>query len=293
MKRMSGVMSEKDWNFRPLIHESPTDEQRWELKAATCYEYARESDSIRKLAAEYAALPDDLRCEAEEKFSLTPIHAHPCARHVSPSLVYMDTIPFWNCILWPEFFPETAWMEIARSVRKARVQRYREANAPKPLVRINKFDVKDGWRVPTRNGRSITGSVGTLVLEVDWAAGNNSDIVAALAPLIGKMRPRTIPEPRGDNSRDNVSAGFLTRLAVMRLLNRYPFSQAYDLAADRGFKIPSEPNNALKMRRQAKLDLHRFFHSADLAFAGKNLFIRADERPRSWEMPGKRRTRVR
>ena len=56
MKRNPDQLSESEWNFVPLIHRHPTPAERHELRAAIYYEYARESDSLRELARQYAAL---------------------------------------------------------------------------------------------------------------------------------------------------------------------------------------------------------------------------------------------
>lgn len=59
-------LHETELNFRALIQSKPsTTAEEHDLSAAIFYEYARESDSIRMLAAEYAALPINVRRDVE------------------------------------------------------------------------------------------------------------------------------------------------------------------------------------------------------------------------------------
>lgn len=70
MNRDIRKLAKTEWDFRPLIPKRPNPKQRQEMNAAIHYEYARESPSIRKLAADYAGLPEAVRRDVEEQFSL-------------------------------------------------------------------------------------------------------------------------------------------------------------------------------------------------------------------------------
>ena len=56
--RQADALSEAEWDFRELVRRNPTIQQQQELHAAIRYEYARESESIRKLGDEFADLPE-------------------------------------------------------------------------------------------------------------------------------------------------------------------------------------------------------------------------------------------
>ena len=291
MNGATGKLLEKDWVFRPLIHKRPTDEQRRELHAAIFYEYARESDSIRRLAAEYAALPKNLRSHLEEKACLRQPQRK-LTKPISQKLARMDFVPFKYCILWPEFFPETPWLDIPPNERTQRVQLCRklELQSRGSLLTINECEDLDRDKLPARGGRCYINTGEVLIVWLDWALGNNSDIVGVLADWVAKSRPKWIKEKRGDGSRANVDAAFLTRLAVMRLLHWYPHDKATDLADQHNFKIPPLHTNALRMRHNVRKDQRRLFQPEEVpAFLG-GVLIPAEELPRSWNtLPEQRR----
>ena len=111
MKSDMGELSEQEWDFRPLIHKRPRSEQRSELHAAIIHEYARESDSIRELAAEYAALPEAVRREVEEQADQFS-HSATIYGPISDKLARFGLVRFWNCVFWPDYFPYTPWLDI-------------------------------------------------------------------------------------------------------------------------------------------------------------------------------------
>ncbi len=281
-------LSENEWNFGPLVHPSPTPHQRAELSAATVYEYARESASIRKLATEYADLPEDAKNDAEDQFSLTPLRSGLSAKRGSPALIQLDVIPFWNCILWPDFFPGTPWLKIPQSNRALRCRRFLDEHN-ESILRVHRIDRLEDWEFITREARCIMGVVELIPLRIVWAGNNDSDLLASFATLLKKYRPKDFPEPRGDASRANVESGLLKRLAVMRLLNKYSHATAYDLAADHDYQIPAEPSNALKMRKQVRADLRRIFQSDNFDSIGKAPLIPPSELPLHWSTLRKRR----
>ena len=257
-----------EWDFRPLIHKNPTQQQREELRAAIYYEYGRESDSIRRLASAYAKLPGPKATAADL------LNAKPEA------LFHFTLIPFWNCIFWPQYFPSKPWLEIPPQQRTRRVQTYVKWKQV-TLLRINDWDDLAPDEIPKRGWRCFVGTGENLILWLNWASANNSDIVAAFAHWVRKSRPENHPEPRGDASRENVTAALLTRLAVMRLLHSYTHSEA--LALVRGkMKMPDEPSNALAMRKDVRRDLHRVFQSETFKMAHTCPLISSEERPRRW-----------
>jgi hypothetical protein len=201
-----------EWDFRSLIHEEPTVLQRQELHAAIRYEYARESDAIRKLGEGFAELSDD---QLEQSRTLM----FPKPRR----LRLFTAFPFWNCIFWPRFFPRVPWLEILQEERSERVKDYVAAHPPKPSLEINEVDNFADWELPLKRGRIRIGTGENLIVSIDWSAANNSEILASFRHWLRDSRPGEIPEPRGDASRQNVAAAHLTRLGVMRLLHNYPF----------------------------------------------------------------------
>ena len=199
-------MTTNDWNFQPLIHKNPSIAQRDELWAAIVYEYARESDSIRKLAQEYASLPADLR---NDKFSL---------HRKNPLIAYFMCVCPWEFVFWPEFFPQTPWLTIPRAERDKRIKSCLASRSPEFLLKINELDSIDPLELPTKGCRHYSYDFERLIVEVNWGSGSNNDIIAAFGKHIRENRPPGNPPPRGDASRQNVIAAFLTRLAQLRLL---------------------------------------------------------------------------
>jgi len=262
-------LSPTEWDFRSLIHNKPTVLQRQELHAAIRYEYARESDAICKLGEEFAELSDD---QVEQRGTLM---------FPKPGGLQLFTVcPFWNCIFWPKFFPRVAWLRIPQEERTRRVEDYVAAEPPRSL-KINEVDHFAEWELPPKTGRIRIGNVENLIVSIDWSMANDSEIVRAFGQWVRKSRPGDIPEPRGDASRQNVEAAYLTRLGVMRLLHYYPFWSAREHALDWELKIPPRQSNALRMRQEVRKDLRGMFGADLLKLAGKFL-IPPEELPRSW-----------
>ena len=266
-------LREGEWDFRPLIHKNPTQEQREELRAAIYYEYARESDSIRKLASAYAELSGP-KAVAADLHNAKP-----------EALSHFTLIPFWNCVFWPDFFPEKSWLEIPSEERTQRVQtfvKWKQAT----LLKINEWDDLAPYEIPKRGTRCFLGVGENLILWLNWANANNSDIVAAFATWVRASRPKEMPEPRDDASRENVTAALLTRLAVMRLLHYFPYftkSESEDVwrfAAGK-LKMP-EQSKALAKRREAGKDFRRLFQSETFEKLGFFPLIPKQEFPRRW-----------
>ena len=276
MKRNLDQLSESEWNFLPLIHRNPTPAQRHELRVAIYYEYARESDSLRELARQYAALKGPKTNGADL------LYAKPQA------LSDFTLIPFWNCILWPEFFPHTPWLEIPASERTKRIQSHVKKRPQEHLLRINESDQLAHYELPRRGGRCFLGTGENLILWLNWAEANNKEIVEVFAKWVRESRPKRYPEPRGDASRENVTAALLTRLAVMRLLHSRSHWDALALA-DGKVKMPMQQSNALKMRQQVPADLHRIFQSESFEKAGCLPLVPASEFPRRWATHSERK----
>jgi hypothetical protein len=265
----SEALSEAEWDFRELICDDPSAEQGHELDAAILYEYGRESESIREMAAEYTA-PANYGIEKEGtlKYPECGIPA------------FLTAVPFWNCILWRPYFPETPWLRIPGEERRRRVQVYL-TDAQKPWLRIIRKDDLAKWELRMRKGLTFVDRKEIVSVFIDWAAGNNSEIVSAFGDWVRKSRPEDIPEPRGDASRRNVKAAFLKRLAVMRLLHHYPFTRALILAERRELTMPQRQSNALRMRQDVATDLRTVF-AADLFAREQEFIMPLDELPRSW-----------
>lgn len=262
------ALRESEWNFRPLIHKNPTQAQREELRAAILYEYARESDSIRRLASAYGKLPGPQATAADL------LDANPEA------LSDFTLIPFWNCIFWPDYFPEKPWLEIPPQKRTQRVQTFVKWQQ-ETLLKINEWDELAPYETPKRGGRCIVGGGENLILWLNWASANNSEIVDAFASWVRASRPKNYPEPRGDASRENVTAALLTRLAVMRLLHHCPHLDALKLE-DSKMKMPMQQSKALRMRREAEKDFRRLFQSEVFENVQPPTLIPPHEFPRSW-----------
>jgi hypothetical protein len=240
-------LSPTEWDFRSLIHEKPTVLQRQELHAAIRYEYARESDAIRNLGEQFAELSDD---QLEQSGTLV---------FPKPARLRLFTaFPFWNCIFWPTCFPRVPWLKITQEQRTKRVKDYVAANSPRPSLQINEVD--NLAELPPKGGRiHIGGTVENLIMSIDWSAANNGELLESFGRWPRDSRPGEIPESRGDASRQNVAAAYLTRLGVMRLLHYYPFWPARELALDRDLKLPPRQSNALRMRKEVAKDLREMF----------------------------------
>jgi hypothetical protein len=282
MEQPEDGLNDAEWDFRPLVHKKLTIDQRQELSAAIRYEYARESQSLRKLAQEFAALSEH---DQEEIGGLT------FAKRGTLSL--FAVLPFWNCILWPKFFPNTPWLLIPPEERLRRVQSYVATSPPTPYLEINERDDLREWELPKEGGRTFVGTVENLIVRINWAVANNEEIISSFATWVRTSRPTRIPDPRGDASRHNVTAAFLTRLAVMRLLHRYPHWKALDLARDRELKMPRQQSNALRMRGQVRIDLRKIFQTEVFESTGNPPLVPPDEVPRCFSTLAERQKKSR
>ncbi len=303
MNKAREQISPTEWDFRALIHKNPTPEQRRELHAAIFYEYARESDSIRDLVREYVALPAAMRRDIEGGRDNLTGHCYPmCAGPVSKKLARMDLICCQSCILWPRYFPKTPWLQIPPRERAARLALSKMDQGPGFLLEINEhggepakaklttsefmeIDEADwikGFRIPPPGGRVHLGSVEHLLVSINWAGGNNKDLSAAFADWLRKSRPKEYPEPRGDASRWNVDAAYLTRLAVMRLLHSFTYTAAAALADRHQCPMPAEHNDALKVRQRVRADLRKLFLGEAFENQRVEALIPKSEFPRSY-----------
>ena len=266
----SETLSAAEWDFRSLTHKKLTVLQRYELQAAIRYEYARESEAIRKLGGAFADLSEDQLARSGTLTLPKPAH-----------LQLFTAFPFWNCVFWPKFFPRIPWLLIPQEQRTSRVNNYITAHQPQPYLEINERDDFAEWELPTKGGRVRIGTVENLIVSIDWSAANNDEILASFARWLRNSRPGDIPEPRGDASRQNVAVAYLTRLGVMRLLHHFRFWDARELALDRDLKMPPRQSNALRMRTQVARDLREMF-LADLFKRAGEFLIPPEELPRSW-----------
>jgi hypothetical protein len=305
-------LAHAEWDFRDLVHKNPTLEQRQELHAAIRYEYARESESIRRLADEFAALSEEDHLAAEharltyrKKYGFVlekechgvRARAAKLAADKRAKLVLFTALPFWNCIFWPKFFPNTPWLCIPPKERLRRIRSFVETLPPARLE-INELDDPTELELPKKGGRMFVDNTReNIILSIDWAEANNEQIISAFGKWIRNSRPPDIPEPRGDASRQNVTAAFLTRLAVMRLLHHYRFWDARgardpfwgapgapgarEIALDLHLKMPRRQSNALRMRKKVAADLRKIFLADLLKTKGEPL-IPSNERPLSW-----------
>ena len=247
MKGKLDDLPASEWDFRPLIHECPSPLERIELQAAICYEYARESSSIRKLAEEYAGLPRDVKHDVEHNGSLFAHSESMFSGPVSEKLADFEIIPYWNCVLWPKFFPHTPWLDIPPYKRIKRAMAY-VSSYGREALRVNQWNLipypirHPVPEMPLNPGaRFISSTVESLLISVDWTAGTNDDIINTFEDWVRKSRPEKFPSPRSDRSRKNVTVALLTRLGVMRLLNKY----SYENATKEADKVFNNSRNAL------------------------------------------------
>ena len=269
--KLDAPLHPTEFDFRPLLHKHPSDAERAELRAAIYYEYARESDSIRKLAEEYEALPVEVRNYEPELFQKNPLSSY-----------FKTFTRFWNCIFWPDYFPHTAWLDIPPPERTNRIQSYLEEHPAGFLLQINKRDELKEWEFPKRGRRIYSGGDEILIVEVNWAGGGNDDIINAFAEWVRSSRPKQYPPPRNDASRENVTAALLTRLAVMRLLHRFKHGEALNIAKDVGVRMPNQQSSALIMRQKVRNDIRRIFKCEDFRLATGTPLIPEAELPRAW-----------
>lgn len=288
-KARTGVAppDDSEWDFSALTaRQCSNDGERAELRAAIYYEYARESDSIRKLVEEYAALPKKLRLRLEKFTTSLLAESADWGGSVSRRLALMHFIPFKNCILWPEFFPQTPWLKIPSPMRAARVAQFVKAHPPGYLLQINEHDPRVVFERPaqtvqlrtrrlskakalemkssksTERWRFFSGGVEHLLVSVNWSLGNNSEIAARFHEWLNDQRPANYPEPRTDASRENVTAALLERLKVMRLLSVYPWKNVAGIVS-RG------QSDAGALRKDVHRDMRRIFRSEAFATGGE------------------------
>jgi hypothetical protein len=128
---------------------------------------------------------------------------------ISDGLFFLASLPFWNCILWPKFFPETPWLAIPKSARNRRMTEYLHSS------RKILFEVKRStkglrhWEVSDADTRRLkSAGIEYRVIMFDWASGTNNEIIEPFANWVRHSRPAQFPSPRTDASRENVTAAF-------------------------------------------------------------------------------------
>jgi hypothetical protein len=294
----SSTLSEAEWDFRALDSKTPTPEQRLDLAAAIYYEYARESNSLRKLVREYSALPEPIRSAIESEDRPRALSSH--TTEVSERLTNMDFIPFWRCILWPEYFPNTPWLAIRHSERLRRISFDTFAHFFIPLLSMCPLQLvaKDAAVVVGRRlGRGNTArlqlrapapsdatprarkwisvdptldrvpGVGNFIVSINWRGGNDTDIAKKFAKMVRLHRPETLAEPLSDASPQKVNFAYLTRLGAIRLLHHLSPQQARAFCKAQWSPLPNWKDDALvksetsKWRRRVEADYRKFFRS--------------------------------
>jgi hypothetical protein len=276
IKWIDQPLAQSEWDFRPLVHNDPSELQRFELRAAVFYEYARESPTIRKLAERFSKLPRKLR----ENIKLSRWSRH---RLITRKLFFFTGLPFSHCILWLEFFPTKPWLEIPVSERCAAVKGYIERTSA-TLFEIKDFEEVKGWEVSNKETRRFKSSgIEHLVIAIDWTVGSNDQIIGGFGDWVRHNRPKQFASPRSDASRENVTAAFLKRLAVMRLLHNCSHQDAMELAQHHSLKLPKQQSNALIMRQQVRDDIPLLFQSRAFEANTSAPLIPTTEYPRSWK----------
>src|SRR5439155_10991556 len=161
---IAGPLPDSEWDFRSLFHQHANERQRFELRAAVFYEYARESAAIRKLAEQFSKLPRSL----QEEIELSRWSNH---RLITRKLFFFTGLPFSHCILWPKFFPKTPWLEIPISERYTAVTRYIERTSA-TLFEIKGYEeVKDWkeWEISNEEARRFkTSGIEYLPIAINW-----------------------------------------------------------------------------------------------------------------------------
>jgi len=145
------------------------------------------------------------------------------------------------------------------------------------------------WEVSDKETRRFTSGIEHLIIAINWTTGSNDDIIAALAKWIRHRRPTQFSAPRSDASRENVTAAFLTRIAVVRLLHNYSHFDALRLAQRYGLKMPKQQSNALRMRQQVRRDIPLIFQSAAFKAVTGRTLISPAECPLSWHTVSEQR----
>jgi hypothetical protein len=285
IKWIGNPVPKSEWDFSSLFHKKPNELQRHELRAAVFYEYARESPTIRKLAVRFSKLPRKLREEIElSRWSNYPL--------ITPKLFFFTSLPFSHCILWPKFFPGTPWLEILIAERCAAVKRYIERTSA-TLFEIKGYEEVKEWKEwelsDEKTRRFKTSGFEYLPIAINWTAGSNDQIIAAFANWVRRNRPRQFQDLRSGASRKNVTAAFLKRIAVMRLLHNCSHDDALDLAERHGLKFPKQQSNALLMRQRVRGDIPLLFQSQAFEANMGTALIPRTEYPRSWKTFSDRR----
>jgi hypothetical protein len=143
---LNGCLSTSEWDFSPLMQKDLNQMQRFELRAAIFYEYARESVSIRELAKQFSELPRPLRSRRWATH-----------RSFTEELFFFTGLPFSHFVFWPQFFPTTPWLEIPRSRRETAVRRYIKRTTA-TLFDLKSYDEVRRWEVSDKEARRFTSS---------------------------------------------------------------------------------------------------------------------------------------
>jgi hypothetical protein len=175
--------------------------------------------------------------------------------------------------------------------RQAAVRKYIKRTRA-TLFELKGYNEVRRWEVSDKKARRFTTSgIEHLIIAINWSAGSNDKIIAALANWIRHKRPAQFPPPQGDASRENVAAAFLTRIAVVRLLHNYSHAEALRLAQWHGLKMPKQQSNALRMRQKVRSDIPLIFQSAAFKAVTGRTLIPPNERPLSWRTVSEQRFR--
>jgi hypothetical protein len=164
MSSRADLFDPREWDFRTLIPDCPTPAQHFEVVAATLHEYGRESETVRKLAAEAAPV------------------LHVALVRSSPELAFFTCLRFWNCVFWPEYFPHAPWLKIPPAERTERIQNYPKDHSAGDPLRINGRDELEEAELPEPGGRIFLDStLENLLVTIDWASYNDSEIIVKFA----------------------------------------------------------------------------------------------------------------
>jgi len=210
--------SRSEWDFSSVVNS--------ELFGCRFYEYARESEKIRKLTEPIDAPEPTIEEHQRNKVIYETVGAdssrHDAASHLAAAICRLPEIEGW---------PDIPWQKLPSSVRELAVDWLPQFHPEPPVRAMTLRELRDAL---VSNGISEIGKIErenypnpveiqsfASMLHLDWVGYSDSELIDALRCWIAKNRPAESPEPprrgRGEGKSSDVLA-HLRRLGIFRIM---------------------------------------------------------------------------
>ena len=209
-----------EWNF-----DAVTDPA--ELAACCCWEYARESVSIRKIRAQFEHSPTVLGPDVERVLSIGALAKMFFMYPESPFQFGARAFPYpWQSL------PQRRRQELAK-IAMSKPAAFKVENSvwvanclasharALELQTAQRRGKEEGWWKQVEGCPSIRWSDGgeTLIVTVNWTHRNLQDLADEFLKWAKRIRPHDLRKPNGNITTARTLRADLTYLAAMRLLS--------------------------------------------------------------------------